>query len=80
MSDLIVQEIRLGCRVCQAAEIPNHKNKLYLQYNPVMDWFLTNICVDTFEMPAMIWMGHVFEHLFIFVGRGSGWIIARHTT
>jgi len=43
-----------------------------LHFNPIMEGFMTSICVDIFDMTRTVWMEQVSIQLLICVDWGSG--------
>lgn len=76
----MAKDIRNECPICQAAEPSNENMKCPLRFNSVMNVFMTSVCVDIFDTPAVIWMEQCFDHILICVDLRSGWIFGRPTT
>ena len=77
--EALVKKVRANCLICQACDPPNFSLNGPIRCNPVVERFMSSVCLDVFSMPRVQWQGLEYDCYLLCVDRHSGWMIARPT-
>jgi transposase InsO family protein len=75
----IINRQRRGCLICQACDPPNQSLDRPVRMSPVIEGFMSSVCLDVFSMTEVEWQGATVDCILVCVDRATGWIIARPT-
>ena len=76
---VVLAEVKKNCLVCQACDRTNWPSKGPIVMTPILDSFMSSVCLDVFSMPVATWQGAHYDAFLLCIDRHSGWVVAKPT-